>query len=109
MKARSGNEGGTEGTHNAGNVRSDRLTVGDFFKGAKHRIVVKGTALYHDVVSKLGSVGNLDDLKQCVFDDGVSKACGNICDRCALLLRLLDVGVHKYGTPGAEINRGLRI
>ena len=109
MKALAGNEGGTEGTHNAGNVRSDRLTVGDFFKGAKHRIVVKGTALYHDVFAKLGSVGNLDDLKQCVFDDGVSKACRNICDRCALLLRLLDVGVHKHGTPGAEINRGLRI
>ena len=63
-----------ERSHDAGDIRTDRFAVCDFFKAAEHRIVIKGSALHHDLASQLGGIGYLDDLKQRVFDDGIGKA-----------------------------------
>ena len=76
-------------THDTGNVRADCLTAGDLLKTAENRIVIEGTALYDHVFSEIGGVGNLDNLKQGVFDDGVSQSGRNICDGSALFLRLM--------------------
>ena len=56
------NEGSTESAHDTGDVRTDRLAVGDFFKAAQNGVIVEGSALDHDVLSKLGGIGNFDDL-----------------------------------------------
>ena len=42
-------QGSTESTHDTGDIRADRLTVGDFFKASQYGIVVEGTALYDDM------------------------------------------------------------
>ena len=55
--------------------------------------------------SEIGGVGNLDNLKQGVFDDGVSQSGRNICDGSALFLRLFDVRVHENSTASTEVGR----
>ena len=49
----SGDQCRTESTHDTGDVGTDGLTVRNFFKASKHRIVVEGTALYHDIFTQL--------------------------------------------------------
>ena len=93
-----------KGTHDAGNIGAGGLHAGNLLKGAKHRLVVEGAALHHDVFAQVGGVCQLDDLVKGVLDDGVGKSCGNVLHRCALFLRLLDVGIHEHGAAGAEIN-----
>ena len=55
--------------------------------------------------SELLCVGELYDLEQRIFYNRIGEPCRDIGDRCALFLRLLDVGVHKHGTAGTEIDR----
>ena len=55
--------------------------------------------------SKVGGIGNLDNLKQGIFDDGVSQSGRNICDGSSLFLRLFDVRVHENSTAGTEVGR----
>ena len=93
-----------EGAHDAGYIGAGGLHTGDFLKGAKHRLVVEGAALHHDVFAQVGGVGQLDDLVKGVFDDGVGKSRGNVLHRRALFLRLLDVGIHEHGAAGAKID-----
>ena len=66
---------------------------------------MKGAALYHNMLSEILGIGELDDLIQCVLDYGVRKSRRNIRNGCALLLRLLDIGIHKNGAPRSEVNR----
>ena len=80
-------------------------TAGDLLKTAENRIVVEGTALHDHVFSEVGGVGNLDNLKQGIFDDGVSQSGRDIRNGSALFLRLFDVGVHEYSTAGTEVGR----
>ena len=57
--------------------------------------------------AQVGCAGDLDDLKQRVLDDGVSKTGGDIRNSSALLLGLFYFGVHKYGAPGSQIHRSV--
>ena len=98
-------QSGTEGTHDSGDIRADSLTVGNFLKTAENRVIVEGTTLYNDVFSKLGSIGNLDNFVEGVFDNGVGKTSGDIGNLSAFLLGLLNLGVHKYSTACSKINR----
>ena len=59
------------------------------------------------MVSEVGGIGQLDNLKQGILDDGIGEACGDIRHLRAFLLRLLDVGIHEDGAPGAQIRRVL--
>ena len=59
----SGDQRCTESTHDTGDVGTDGLAVRNFFKASKHRIVVEGTALYHDIFTKLRSIRDFDHLK----------------------------------------------
>ena len=108
-------EGGSEGSHDTGDIRTDGLAAGDLLKTSENCVVVEGTALDNDVAwPSSDGVGNLDDLKQSVLDDGVGKASGDIGDGCTLFLGLFYVGVHEYGTAGTQVDgilgkeRGLR-
>ena len=49
----SGDQSGTESTHDTGDVGTDGLTVSNFFKAAQNGIVIECTALYHDIFTKL--------------------------------------------------------
>ncbi len=98
-------QSGTEGTHDTGDIRADASQSADLLKTAENRVVVEGTALYDHVFAELGGVGNLDNLKQGVFDDGVSQSGGDIGDGSALFLRLFDLGVHENSTAGTEVGR----
>ena len=55
--------------------------------------------------SKLGSIGNLDNFVEGVFDNGVGKTSGDIGNFGAFFLCLLNLGVHKYSTACSKINR----
>ena len=96
-----------ERAHDARDVGTRDLRARDALKRAQHGLVEECAALYDDVRAELARVGELDDLIKSVLDDGVGKAGGDIGDACALLLRLLDVGVHKYGAARAEVHGGL--
>ena len=76
------------------------LTAGDLLKAAEDRIVVEGTALHNHVFSEVGGVGDLDNLKQGIFDDGVSQSGRDIRNGSAFLLRLFYVGVHEIQYSG---------
>ena len=106
--ALAGDQGRTEGTHDAGNVGTGDLTAGDGLHAAKNGVVVEGAALDDDIFAQLGGIGYLDDLEEGVFDDGIGKACGDVGDICAFLLRLLDAGVHENGAAGSQIDGMLR-
>ena len=103
--ALSGNQSRSEGAHDAGNVRTDDAAAGNLLECAKNGVVVEGTALNDDILSELCRRRHLHDLEQRILDDGIGKACGDIGDLRALLLRLLDAGVHKHRAACAQINR----
>ena len=58
-----GNEGSAKGAHDACDVRAHGLASRYFFKASEHGIVVEGASLDHHVVSKVGSICNLNYLK----------------------------------------------
>ena len=62
MVALAGDEGGAEGAHDAGNVRTDDIGVQKFLEGAQNRVVIECTALDDDVLSEILGAGDLDDL-----------------------------------------------
>ena len=97
-------QSGSESAHDTGDVRTDNLAVSDLFQASQHGVIVKGSALYHDMLSKFRRVGNLDDLKECIFDDRISKTCGNIRNRSAFFLGLFYLGIHKYCAPGPQVD-----
>ena len=97
----SGDQRRAESAHDAGNIRADRLTVRNFFKASKNRVIVESTALHDDIFAEFRSVGDFDHLKERVFDDRVGKPRGDIGDGSPLLLRLFYLGIHKHRTAGA--------
>ena len=99
------NQRGTERTHDPGNVGTDDLNPGNLFKSAQYGFVVEGTPLNNDVGPELRGIGELDDLVESVLDDGICQSRGDILNRGAFLLRLLDIGIHEDGAAGAEIHR----
>ncbi len=103
------NQGSTEGAHDAGNVRTDSLAAADSLKAAKNGIVIEGAALNNDVFAEILRVGNLDNFIKRIFDNGISKTGGNIGNGSAFLLSLFNLGIHKYGTTGTEVNRILGV
>ena len=107
-EAFSGDQGGAESAHDSGNIGTDGLAFGNLFKAAQNRVVIKGASLHDDIFPQGGGIGNLDYLKEGVFDDRVSQTGRNIRHGGALLLRLLYLGIHKYGTPGAQVDGMLR-
>ena len=94
-----------EGTHDAGDIRTGDMGVEEVLEGTEDGIVIEGTTLYDDVLAEILRIRDLDDLIECVLDDGVGEAGRDIADACPLLLRLLDVRVHEHGTAGAEVGR----
>ncbi len=97
-------QSGAERTHDAGDVRTDHIAAGNLLERAQHGVVVEGAALHDDIFAKLRSGGHLHYLEQRVFDDRIGKACRNVGDARALLLCLLDAGVHENRAPRAEVD-----
>ena len=81
--------------------------AGDALERAQNGLIEERAALHDNVRAELARVGELDDLIERVFDDGVGKARRDIGHARALLLRLLDVGIHKHRAARAKIDRGL--
>ncbi len=100
-----GNQRRAERAHHTGNVRADDLNARELLKRAKHCLVVEGAALHDNVRTELLRVGELDDLEQRILDDRAGKSGADVLNGCALLLRLLDIGVHKHGAARAEVDR----
>ena len=99
-----GDQGGSESSHDTGNVGTDRFTVGNLFKASQDCVIVEGSALYNDLFTKLGCIRYLDNLEKCIFDNRVGKSGRDIRYRSAFLLCLFYLGIHKYGTAGTKVN-----
>ena len=67
LMAFTGNQCSTEGTHDSGDIRTDGFAACNLFEASKNRIIVEGTTLYNDVLAKFGSVRNLDNLIQLLW------------------------------------------
>ena len=102
-----GEKGRAVGAHRAGDVRSDDVAPGEQLEGAQGGVGHEGAALDHAVLADLVEVAQLDDLEQGVLDDGVGEARRHVADGRALLLRLLDAGVHEDGAAAAQVDRVL--
>ena len=92
------------GAHAARHVGADHVATGQELEGAQRGVGHEGAALDYAVLSDLVEVAQLDYLKEGVLDDGVRKAGGHVADGRALLLGLLDAGVHKDGAAAAQIH-----
>ena len=79
-----------ERAHDARDIRPDDFTLRDALEASKDRVVIKCSALHHNVFSKLRRIRNLDDLVEGVLYDRVSETGGDIRDGSSLFLRLLD-------------------
>ena len=104
MESLSGDQGGAKGTHDTGDIRTDGFTACNFFKASQDGIVIKGSALYDDLMSQFGGIRYLDHLKQCIFNDRVGQTGRDIRHRGPFLLRLFYFGVHENGTTGTKID-----
>ena len=93
-----------ERAHKPRNIRADDVDAHFFFKGAQHRFIIKGTTLHNDVAPEFFGTGGADDLVQRVLDHRDGKTCADIFNRCTVLLRLLDRGIHKHGAAAAKVN-----
>ena len=93
-----------ERAHDAGDVRAYGLRAGQLLKGPEDRLVMEGAALHHHMLAQRLGAGELDDLEQRVFDHRAGQTRGDVLHGRALLLRLLDVGVHKHGAARAQID-----
>ena len=91
--------------HQARNVGADDVDAHLFFKGAEDSFIIESTALHDDVTAQLFRAGRADDLVQRVLDDGNRQSGADIFNRCTVLLRLLDRGVHEHGAAGTQIDR----
>ncbi|MPM67257.1 hypothetical protein SDC9_114179 [bioreactor metagenome] len=95
----------TVGTHQTRNVGTHDLDTGLQFERPQHRIVQERAALGHHLVTELGAVTHLHHLVQGVADHRVAQSGGDIADRGALLLSLLDRGIHEDGAAAAQVDR----
>ena len=98
-----GDQGRAERAHDACDIRAGGLDARDALKGAQHGLIVERAALHDDMAAHVAGIGKLNDLIQRIFDDGVGETSGDILHGRALLLRLLDVGVHEHGAARAQV------
>ena len=56
-------QGSSESTHDTCNVRSDSFTACNDLKTSKNRIIIKSTALYYDLLTKLTGTGYFNYFK----------------------------------------------
>ena len=103
----SGDQRGAKGTHNTGDIRTDRLAVGNLFKAAEHSVVVESTALYNNVFTEFRGIGYFNDFEKRVLDHRVGKPGRDIRDGCPFFLCLLHLGIHEHGTPCSKVDRML--
>ncbi len=91
--------------HDACYVRPYRLSPGNQFETPQHRRVIERAPLDDDFFADLPGILYPYDLHQGVFDDGIGQARRDVAHGRAFLLGLLDPGIYKDGTPGAQIHR----
>ena len=58
-----GDQGGSESSHDTGDIGTDSLAVRNFFKASQHGIIIKSAALNNDPVPQLRGIRYLDYLK----------------------------------------------
>ena len=63
MVALSGDQGCSEGAHDACDIRTDSPAAGDPLKAAEHGVIVEGSALHHYMASKIRGICDFDYLK----------------------------------------------
>ena len=93
--------------HDARDVGADDVAVEELLHAAQHGVVVERAALHDDMVAELAHILELHDLEERVLDDGERDARRDVRDLRALLLRLLDLRIHKDRAARAEVDRRL--
>ena len=91
--------------HQACDIRTDDDCLQLVFKGAQHGVVEERSALYDNVFSQFLCAGTADHLVQRILDHGDRKTGRDIGYLRAVLLRLLDRGIHEHRAAGTQVNR----
>ncbi len=99
-----GQQSGAERPHEAGNVKPQYRPAQAQLQRAQQSVIVKGSALRHDMLPEFIGIGDLDDLVQGIFDHRIGEPGGDVAYGSSLLLRLLDARVHEHCAARAEIH-----
>ena len=100
-----GGERGAVRAHKPRDVRAGDLALGEQLECAQHGVVEERAALHDHRIAQFARVAQLDDLVQRVAHHRIAQARGDVLDRGAFLLRLLDRGVHEHGAARAQVHR----
>ena len=58
-----GDQCSAEGTHDTGDIRTDRFASGNGLKASQNRVIIECTALHNDVLTKFCRIGQLDNFE----------------------------------------------
>ena len=94
----------TVSAHQRGELRTDDIRADFLLKCPQNAVVEEGSALRHDVLAETFGVRATDDLVERVFHHADRKPGGDVFNRRAVLLRLLDRAVHKDRATRTEIH-----
>ena len=94
-----------EGAHQTGDGGTGDVAAQLLLKGPEHCVVVEGAALHHNVLAQLVGRGHTQHLVDGVLDDGDGETGGDVGHAGAILLGLLDGGVHEHRAAGAQVHR----
>ena len=97
------------GAHQPRDARARDLGVQFLLERAQHRVVEEGAALHDDPFAEIGGRRRADDLVQRVLDYADRKTGRDGLHRRAVLLRLLDGGIHKHRAARSEVDRPLGV
>ena len=91
--------------HQSRDIRPYYLLSQDILNGSEN--IEEGTALYHDLVSRLFRIPQLDNFIEGILYYRIREPRGNISDSGAFLLRLLDLGIHEHCASRPQIHRSI--
>ena len=94
-------------THETRYIGADDVLSQKLFKSTQNSIIVKRSALYNNMFSQIGGSTETDYFVQCIFNDRIAKARGDIGDINSVFLGFPDTGIHENRTTGTEVCRML--
>ena len=90
--------------HEAGDCRTGHVAADFLLERAQDGVIQERAALHNDVLTEVVRRVGADNLVQRVLDNGYRQTGGNRVNARAVLLRLLDRGVHEHRAARTEVD-----